>query len=156
VTVDYARWDDARPKTQELIAKGDTVGVFYVESPHAPDAAEVRHRRLRPSGGPSSIIRPAAKSTSASMFGRLRGGSWQPLHPIMDEVLGETFGIMVYQEDVSGSPWRWRVSMRSMPDPSEEDSVEKEGRQAARGLQGDDYRGAAEGEYRGSGGRGLK
>jgi error-prone DNA polymerase len=32
---------------------------------------------------------------------RLRGGGYAPLHPILDEVLSETYGIMVYQEDVS-------------------------------------------------------
>jgi DNA polymerase-3 subunit alpha/error-prone DNA polymerase len=31
----------------------------------------------------------------------LRGGKWEPIHPLLADVLDETYGIMVYQEDVS-------------------------------------------------------
>ncbi len=103
VEIDYDTWDPTTDgKTQELIRKGDTVGVFYVESP------AMRQLQLKCRRGDfdhlvihSSIIRPAANKYIREYVRRLRGGSWQPLHPIMDEVLGETCGIMVYQEDVS-------------------------------------------------------
>jgi error-prone DNA polymerase len=49
----------------------------------------------------SSIIRPAANKYIREYVRRLRGGAWEPLNPIMNEVLAETYGIMVYQEDVS-------------------------------------------------------
>lgn len=49
----------------------------------------------------SSIIRPAANKYIREYVRRLRGGGYQSLHPILDAVLGETYGIMVYQEDVS-------------------------------------------------------
>jgi DNA polymerase III alpha subunit len=32
---------------------------------------------------------------------RLKGGSYRPLHPLLQEILKETYGIMVYQEDVA-------------------------------------------------------
>ena len=38
---------------------------------------------------------------SVSMSDRLHGGKWKPIHPLMEDVLDETYGIMVYQEDVS-------------------------------------------------------
>ncbi len=103
VVIDYGSWDPTKDaKTQELIRKGDTVGVFYVESPAM--------RQLQQKCGTgdfdhlvihSSIIRPAANRYIREYVRRLRGGSWEPLHPIMDEILCETHGIMVYQEDVS-------------------------------------------------------
>jgi len=103
VIIDYARWDPTSdPKTRELLRTGDTVGVFYVESPAM--------RQLQQKCGTgdfdhlvihSSIIRPAANTYIREYVRRLRGGSYQPLHPILDEVLSETYGIMVYQEDVS-------------------------------------------------------
>ena len=103
VAIDYGAWDPTTdPETQDLICKGDTVGVFYVESP------AMRQLQLKCRRGDfdhlvihSSIIRPAANKYIREYVRRLRGGDWQPLHPIMDEVLGETYGIMVYQEDVS-------------------------------------------------------
>ncbi len=49
----------------------------------------------------SSIIRPAANDYIREYIRRLHGGPWDPIHPRLAEVLEETFGIMVYQEDVS-------------------------------------------------------
>ncbi len=49
----------------------------------------------------SSIIRPAANEFIREYIRRLHGGQWDPIHPLLAEVLDETFGIMVYQEDVS-------------------------------------------------------
>jgi error-prone DNA polymerase len=103
IEIDYGAWDPTQDAaTQELIARGDTVGVFYVESP------AMRQLQLKCRRGDfdhlvihSSIIRPAANRYIREYVRRLRGGAWEPLHPIMDEVLGETYGIMVYQEDVS-------------------------------------------------------
>ena len=49
----------------------------------------------------SSIIRPAANDYIREYIRRLHGGPWEPIHPLLADVLEETFGIMVYQEDVS-------------------------------------------------------
>jgi len=49
----------------------------------------------------SSIIRPAANEFIQEYIRRLHGGQWDPIHPLLADVLDETFGIMVYQEDVS-------------------------------------------------------
>jgi error-prone DNA polymerase len=103
IEIDYELWDpteDAR--TQELIRKGDTIGVFYVESPSMRQlqqkcrTGDFDHLVIH-----SSIIRPAANKYIREYVRRLRGEPWRPLHPILDEVLSETYGIMVYQEDVS-------------------------------------------------------
>jgi error-prone DNA polymerase len=101
--IEYDRWDPTTDsKTMELICKGDTVGVFYVESPAMRQlqqkcrCGDFDHLVIH-----SSIIRPAANKYIREYVRRLRGGAYEPLHPIMDEVLSETYGIMVYQEDVS-------------------------------------------------------
>jgi DNA polymerase-3 subunit alpha/error-prone DNA polymerase len=49
----------------------------------------------------TSIIRPAANRWIHEYLRRLHGGSWEPIHPLLADVLDETYGIMVYQEDVS-------------------------------------------------------
>ena len=92
--------DDAA--TRISVAAGATMGCFYIESPAM--------RLLEKKAGTgdfeqlviqSSIIRPAANEFVREYVRRLHGGSWQPLCPEIGDVLDETFGLMVYQEDVS-------------------------------------------------------
>ncbi len=95
------------PATCDLIRRGDTMGVFYVESPamrqlqHKTRQGDFEHLVIH-----SSIIRPAANDYIREYVRRLRGGAYAPMHPILDETLRETYGIMVYQEDVA------KVAMR--------------------------------------------
>jgi error-prone DNA polymerase len=103
VEIDYDLWDPTTDaQTQDLIGKGDTIGVFYVESPAMRQlqqkcrTGDFDHLVIH-----SSIIRPAANKYIREYVRRLRGGAYQSLHPLLDEVLNETYGIMVYQEDVS-------------------------------------------------------
>jgi error-prone DNA polymerase len=49
----------------------------------------------------SSIIRPAANQYILEYVRRLKGAPYKSVHPLLDEALTETYGIMVYQEDVS-------------------------------------------------------
>jgi len=101
--VDEARWepeDDAA--TQRAVAQGRTMGCFYIESPamrllqQKTGKGDFEHLVIH-----SSIIRPAANAFIREYIRRLKGGAWEPIHPLLDDVLEETFGIMVYQEDVS-------------------------------------------------------
>src|SRR6185436_8850381 len=48
----------------------------------------------------SSLVRPAANAFVDDFLRRAHGTPYQPLHPLLDDILSETFGIMVYQEDV--------------------------------------------------------
>ena len=90
------------PETQAIIARGDTLGVFYIESPamrqlqKKTGKGDYEHLVIH-----SSIIRPAANDFISEYVRRLKGESYQPLHPILGRVLQETYGIMVYQEDVT-------------------------------------------------------
>lgn len=89
-------------QTRKTVAAGQTMGCFYIESPAM--------RLLQQKAGTgdfeqlvlqSSIIRPAANDFVREYVRRLHGGEWLHLHPLLAEVLDETFGLMVYQEDVS-------------------------------------------------------
>jgi error-prone DNA polymerase len=103
IAFDEHKWtpeDD--PATQETIAAGGTMGCFYIESP----ATRLLQQRTRVGDFEhivihSSIIRPAANTFIREYIRRLRGGRWEPIHPLLADVLDETYGIMVYQEDVS-------------------------------------------------------
>ena len=111
--IDYATWDPLNDlDTQTLIQRGETIGCFYIESP----ATRLLLKKLW-TGMPahrcaqadvfeylvivSSLIRPAANRFIQEFVRRAHGGTYRPLHPLVEEVLAETHGIMVYQEDVT-------------------------------------------------------
>ena len=88
-------------KTKELMKKGKTMGVFYIESPAT--------RQLLAKAGTvdfehvviySSIIRPAANRFTNIMLERIHGEQWELIHPDLN-FLEESYGIMVYEEQVS-------------------------------------------------------
>ena len=88
--------------TQANVAKGNTMGCFYIESPamrmlqKKTKVGDFEHLVIN-----SSIIRPAANEFIREYVRRLHGDKWEPIHPLLSNVLEETYGIMVYQEDVS-------------------------------------------------------
>ncbi len=89
-------------ETQQNVAQGNTMGCFYIESPamrllqKKSKVGDFEHVVIH-----SSIIRPAANEFIQEYIKRLHTGIWQPIHPLLEDVLNETFGIMVFQEDVS-------------------------------------------------------
>ncbi len=103
VTIPFDRFNPLEDlRTQDLIRRGDTVGVFYVESPAMRQLQEkTRTGDFERLVVHSSIIRPAANTYIREYVRRLRGGAYRSIHPLMGEIMPETFGIMVYQEDVA-------------------------------------------------------
>ncbi|MCP3875137.1 MAG: DNA polymerase III subunit alpha [Desulfobacteraceae bacterium] len=89
-------------ETQQNVAQGNTMGCFYIESPATrllqkkSNIGDFEHIVIH-----SSIIRPAANEFIQEYLKRLHTGLWDPIHPLIENVLDETYGIMVYQEDVS-------------------------------------------------------
>ena len=101
--MDEDRWEpEDDPATRGQVAAGTTMGCFYIESPamrllqEKAGRGDFEHLVIH-----SSIIRPAANEYIQKYLERLHGGAWDPIHPLVSDVLEETFGIMVYQEDVS-------------------------------------------------------
>lgn len=110
--IDYATWDPiSDPATNGLIRRGETMGCFYVESP----ATRLLLKKLWAGMPPerravadvfeylvvvSSLIRPAANTFTEDFIRRAHGESYTSPHPALDDILAETHGIMVYQEDV--------------------------------------------------------
>ncbi|MCP4672845.1 MAG: DNA polymerase III subunit alpha [Desulfobacula sp.] len=89
-------------ETRLNVAQGNTMGCFYIESP----AMRLLQKKTRKGDFEhvvihSSIIRPAANEFIQKYIKRLHTGIWKPIHPLLEDVLRQTYGIMVYQEDVS-------------------------------------------------------
>lgn len=92
------------PVVNAQLRSGNTIGCFYIESP----AMRQLIRKLNCDNylilvAASSIIRPGV--ASSGMMGEYIKFHHAPdqvnyLHPVMEEQLKETYGVMVYQEDV--------------------------------------------------------
>lgn len=94
----------ADPQIADKLYQGDTIGCFYVESPAMRQLLlKLRCREYITLVAASSIIRPGVAS-SGMMNAYIQRyndpASVEYLHPVMEEHLGETYGVMVYQEDV--------------------------------------------------------
>ncbi len=106
VNIDVHRVSDFKkdPRIKQQLKSAETIGCFYIESP----AMRGLLKKLRCDNyltlvAASSIIRPGV-----SRSGMMKEYIWRfhnpdkfkYLHPIMEQQLGETYGVMVYQEDV--------------------------------------------------------
>lgn len=106
ISVDIHRVSEFKKdlKIKQLIKTGRTMGCFYVESP----AMRMLLSKLKCEDyitlvAASSIIRPGvAKSGMMREYIHRfhHPGSFSYIHPKMEELLKETYGVMVYQEDV--------------------------------------------------------
>ena len=91
-------------KCNELLSQGKTIGCFYIESP----AMRGLLRRLKCDNykvlvAASSIIRPGVAQSGMMkeyIFRHNYPDKFEYFHDVFKEQLGETYGIMVYQEDV--------------------------------------------------------
>jgi len=94
------------PKIKALLRNGDAMGCFYVESP----AMRMLLKKMKTETylglvAASSIIRPGVAKSGMMRAYLSRsldpGDEWRKTTPkIMQEILEETYGVMVYQEDV--------------------------------------------------------
>ncbi|MDW3645793.1 MAG: DNA polymerase III subunit alpha [Bacteroidia bacterium] len=88
---------------KEILRKGQTVGCFYVESPAMRGLlSKLRCDDYLTLVAASSIIRPgvARSGMMQAYIRRHNGESFQYPHFRLRELLHDTYGIMVYQEDV--------------------------------------------------------
>ena len=88
----------------KCLKSGDTIGCFYIESPAMRQLlTKLACDNYLTLVAASSIIRPGV--AQSGMMKTYIQNYHQPhavkyLHPVMEELLKETFGVMVYQEDV--------------------------------------------------------
>ena len=88
-------------KTERLMKEGRTMGIFYIESPATRQLlAKAKMVDFEHVVIYSSIIRPAANRYTNLMLSRIHGEEWSSMHQDLD-FLNESYGIMVYEEQVS-------------------------------------------------------
>ncbi len=94
------RLDDA--KTYEMLSRGETIGVFQVESAGMRKAlVDMRPDRLEDIIALVALYRPGPMANIPTYCAVKRGDETANyIHPALEKVLGETFGVIIYQEQV--------------------------------------------------------
>ena len=89
------------PKTFELLSASKTNGIFQLES----DGIRQVLRKLKPSTFEDliallALYRPGPMSFIDTYIERRHGKPFEPLHPLLKDILASTYGIIVYQEQI--------------------------------------------------------
>lgn len=94
--------DDA--KTYELLCKGETAGVFQLESEGiTKKLVELAPDHFEDIGGLVALYRPGplgAQMDTDFINGRHGNKTAETLHPVLEPILEETYGVVLYQEQV--------------------------------------------------------
>lgn len=96
--------DEGKQKLDEayrLIARGDTVGVFQLESTGMQQMLrDMRPREFENIVAAVSLYRPGPMDFIPDYNRRLHGEPVEYLHPKLEAITSTTYGIMVYQEQI--------------------------------------------------------
>ncbi len=102
IEVDREQLDLADQRVYDLFCRGMTKGIFQFESGGMRDVImRMRPNRIQDLIAANALYRPGPMEYIDDYVGRKHGQQWTTPHPVMSEVLAETYGIMVYQEQVS-------------------------------------------------------
>jgi len=102
IVVDLATLPIDDAKSYQMLAKGDVVGVFQVESQGMRRAlVDMRPDRFEDIIALVALYRPGPMANIPTYCARKHGDE-EPeyLHPILEPILKETFGVIIYQEQV--------------------------------------------------------
>lgn len=92
------------PKLNGLLKTGNSIGCFYIESPAMRQLLiKLKCEDYLTLVAASSIIRPGVAQSGMMktyIYNYHHANEVKYLHPLMEEHLKETYGVMVYQEDV--------------------------------------------------------
>jgi DNA polymerase-3 subunit alpha len=102
ITLNLDTLPEGDKATYALLSRGDTVGVFQFESAGMQDAL----RKLKPDCiedliALGALYRPGPMDNIPTYIARKHGREKPDyLHPMLEEVLKETYGVIIYQEQV--------------------------------------------------------
>ena len=101
IAVDLDRLPLDDTKTFEMLQKGDAGGVFQLEGQGMRDTLrQMRPDRFEDLIAAVALYRPGPMANIPDYCRRKHGEKWDAPHKVIHEILSETYGIMVYQEQV--------------------------------------------------------
>jgi DNA polymerase III subunit alpha len=99
VDLDRLPLDDR--KSYEMLQKGDAGGVFQMEGQGMRDCLrQMKPDRFEDLIAAVALYRPGPMANIPDYCRRKHGEKWEAPHPEIHDILAETYGIMVYQEQV--------------------------------------------------------
>ncbi|MEJ5259943.1 MAG: DNA polymerase III subunit alpha [Anaerohalosphaeraceae bacterium] len=119
---------------REIFSAGRTKGIFQFESSGMQEMLrKLRPDRLEDLIAANALYRPGPLALIPEFIERKHGARWSAPHPIMEEILAETFGIIVYQEQVmricnrlGGIPLREAYTLIKAISKKKEDVIQAE------------------------------
>jgi len=102
ITIDIDQIPIDDKKTYDMFKKGDTIGVFQFES----EGMRIHMKNLKPTSiedliAMNALYRPGPMNSIPKFINRKTGKEKiEYPHPIIEEILKPTYGVMVYQEQV--------------------------------------------------------
>ncbi len=101
IVIDLEKLPFEDPKTFEMLQKGDAGGVFQLEGQGMRDVLrQMRPDRFEDLIAAVALYRPGPMANIPAYCQRKHGEKWESPHPSIHGILSETYGIMVYQEQV--------------------------------------------------------
>jgi DNA polymerase-3 subunit alpha len=101
ITIDLATLPLDDKKSYDMLARGDSAGVFQFEGQGMRDCLRMmRPDRFEDLIAAVSLYRPGPMANIPAYCARKHGEKWEPVHPSMRHLVEETYGILVYQEQV--------------------------------------------------------
>jgi DNA polymerase-3 subunit alpha len=101
VAVDLDRLPLDDRATYEMLQRGDAGGVFQFEGQGMRDVLrQMRPDRFEDLIAGVALYRPGPMANIPAYCQRKHGETWEAPHPEIRDILAETYGIMVYQEQV--------------------------------------------------------
>lgn len=97
----------ADPAVREILRKGRTRGIFYIESPAQMRLnMKARAETFEEITATSSLVRPAGAVYTRTFVERHRKAKqnikdWKFVHPSLESILGDTHDVCAFQEDVT-------------------------------------------------------
>ena len=101
VDIDLDALDLHDEKVFKIFSSGRTKGVFQFESGGMQSMLmKMGPDRIEDLIAANALYRPGPMTLIPDYIERKHGGKWSVPHPIMEKILEETYGIMIYQEQV--------------------------------------------------------
>ena len=101
VTIDVLKIPRDDEKTYELLARGDTLAVFQLESEGMRNLLrELRPNKFEHVIALVALYRPGPMDSAPEFCAGRHGAEVKYLHPILQPILEETYGVILYQEQV--------------------------------------------------------
>ncbi len=99
------------PLIKQQLRTGNTIGCFYIESPAMRQLIKKLHcDNYETLVAASSIIRPGVGKSGMMhqyIYRHHNPGKFEYAHPKLKEILGSTYGVMIYQEQVIQVAHEW-------------------------------------------------